>query len=284
LGNTTSAEHSSTAETPTNDFCIFWIKGSAGTGKTTIAYSIAEDCRKHNVLGASFFCSRDWVFGQHTSAVGRPEWRPPTHAQGAYQFRLFGRILLRWYPCRVWVSGRHTLAVGRSEWCTSEHVQGSYGLCLLGRIFPRWHLCCVWVIGQHTSAVGRREWRASAHPRGAYRLDLFGRILLKWHPCCSGSSDNTLRLWDAVSGAHQNTLEGHTGAVTLVAFSPDGTRVVSGSWDNTLRLWDAVTGVHLNTHEGHYSAVPSVALSTTSTPTLESGSAAPLFGHVMKDG
>jgi hypothetical protein len=39
--------------------CIFWIKGSAGTGKTTIAYSIAEDCRKHNVLGASFFCSRD---------------------------------------------------------------------------------------------------------------------------------------------------------------------------------------------------------------------------------
>jgi hypothetical protein len=39
--------------------CIFWINGSAGTGKTTIAYTIAEDCRKHNILGASFFCSRD---------------------------------------------------------------------------------------------------------------------------------------------------------------------------------------------------------------------------------
>jgi hypothetical protein len=59
LDDTTSKDRSSTAETATNGSCIFWVKGSAGTGKTTIAYSIAEDCRKHNVLGASFFCSRD---------------------------------------------------------------------------------------------------------------------------------------------------------------------------------------------------------------------------------
>src|ERR1700732_2564222 len=55
-GNTTSERHS---ESGTNDLPIFWIKGSAGTGKTTIAYSVAEDCRKHDVLGACFFCSRD---------------------------------------------------------------------------------------------------------------------------------------------------------------------------------------------------------------------------------
>jgi hypothetical protein len=41
------------------DTCIFWINGSAGTGKTTIAYTIAERCRADGVLGASFFCSRD---------------------------------------------------------------------------------------------------------------------------------------------------------------------------------------------------------------------------------
>ncbi|KAF8583889.1 WD40 repeat-like protein, partial [Ramaria rubella] len=38
---------------------IFWIKGSAGTGKTTIAYTIAKICDKNHMLGASFFCSRN---------------------------------------------------------------------------------------------------------------------------------------------------------------------------------------------------------------------------------
>ncbi|KAF7340443.1 WD40 repeat-like protein [Mycena venus] len=40
---------------------IFWLNGSAGTGKTTIAYTVAKHCwnAMPRVLGASFFCSRD---------------------------------------------------------------------------------------------------------------------------------------------------------------------------------------------------------------------------------
>ena len=34
-------------------------------------------------------------------------------------------------------------------------------------------------------------------------------------------------------------LEGHSGYVISVAFSPDGSRIVSGSRDNNIRLWDA---------------------------------------------
>ena len=37
---------------------IFWLNGLAGTGKTTIAYTVAQNCRDKGVLGASFFCSR----------------------------------------------------------------------------------------------------------------------------------------------------------------------------------------------------------------------------------
>ncbi len=48
-----------------------------------------------------------------------------------------------------------------------------------------------------------------------------------------------------------STLKGHTGAVTSVAFSPDGNLVASGSSDNTLRLWRVTQGVLLRTMTGH---------------------------------
>ena len=41
-------------------------------------------------------------------------------------------------------------------------------------------------------------------------------------------------------------LTGHAGEVTSVAFSPDGTRVVSGSSDNLVKVWDAETGAEVS--------------------------------------
>jgi hypothetical protein len=37
---------------------IYWLCGMAGTGKTTIAYSLCEHLKKEGRLGASYFCSR----------------------------------------------------------------------------------------------------------------------------------------------------------------------------------------------------------------------------------
>ena len=40
---------------------VFWLNGLAGTGKSTIAQTFAETTFADGKLGASFFCSRDFV-------------------------------------------------------------------------------------------------------------------------------------------------------------------------------------------------------------------------------
>ena len=56
-------------------------------------------------------------------------------------------------------------------------------------------------------------------------------------------------------------LQGHTGFVTSVAFSPDGQALASGSWDKTIRFWNPRTAEHSRTLTGHTDRVTSVAFS-----------------------
>ncbi|KAG9044890.1 hypothetical protein FS842_001360 [Serendipita sp. 407] len=58
----------------------------------------------------------------------------------------------------------------------------------------------------------------------------------------SGSSDNTIRIWNLQTRSHMITLEGHTHTVLSVAFSLDNQKVVSGSHDKTVRVWNVKKG------------------------------------------
>jgi WD40 repeat protein/tRNA A-37 threonylcarbamoyl transferase component Bud32 len=81
----------------------------------------------------------------------------------------------------------------------------------------------------------------------------------------SGWPDNTVKVWDARSGAEIATLRGHPQRVTSVAYSPDGTRLASAAGDSTVRLWDARSGVEIATLRGHTSFVWSVSYSPDGT-------------------
>ncbi|PPQ94613.1 hypothetical protein CVT25_011427 [Psilocybe cyanescens] len=75
-------------------------------------------------------------------------------------------------------------------------------------------------------------------------------------------SDDTLGNWTALSGHKNSTFTGHTDAVRSVAFSPDGSWIVSGSADFTICLWNASTGqLGIGPITGHHGAVNSVVFS-----------------------
>jgi WD40 repeat protein/tRNA A-37 threonylcarbamoyl transferase component Bud32 len=80
-----------------------------------------------------------------------------------------------------------------------------------------------------------------------------------------------LKEWDAQTGQQLLSLQGHTGAVTSVAFSADGRHLASGSLDQTVRVWDLQAEQQTLTLQGYADAVMSVTFSPDSTR-LASGS------------
>jgi len=87
----------------------------------------------------------------------------------------------------------------------------------------------------------------------------------------SGSSDNTVKLWDVATGRELRTLIPHSSVVSSLAFSSNGQTLASGSF-RRIKLWDVATGRQLRTLIGNYSGwVTSVTFSADGK-TLASGS------------
>ncbi|KAJ1563992.1 hypothetical protein HK096_010081, partial [Nowakowskiella sp. JEL0078] len=89
-----------------------------------------------------------------------------------------------------------------------------------------WSSCLVTFEG-HTNTVNGVAWWSSTD----------GEISL----IASVSNDNSVRLWDAFTGIEIHQFLGHTENVTSIAFSKDGTKLVSGSDDKSIKLWDMET-------------------------------------------
>jgi len=117
---------------------------------------------------------------------------------------------------------------------------------------------------------GLSEWGA------CIRTVLFGNDHTETLAYCNntiatGFTWQDIIIFDALTGSQTAVLSGHTGYVRSLAFSLDGTLLVSGSNDNTIKLWDVQTGGAVKTFCGHTNIVLSVSISADNT-VIASGS------------
>ena len=84
--------------------------------------------------------------------------------------------------------------------------------------------------------------------------------------------DGLVRVWDITTGRVARRLAGHLGEVETVAWTPDGTRLVSGGDDGTARVWDVVGGRTLGLVRLPGEQVTQVAVSPDGTHFAVAGS------------
>lgn len=75
----------------------------------------------------------------------------------------------------------------------------------------------------------------------------------------SGTSNNSVLLWDLPRNRLAREFTGHKDRVTCVCFSPDERHFLSGSWDRSVRFWDLANNSELTRFEGHKDSVTCVA-------------------------
>lgn len=80
-----------------------------------------------------------------------------------------------------------------------------------------------------------------------------------------------LLLQDPLPKGAELRLAGHADGVRVVAWSPNGSLLVTGSRDATLALWDAATGKRVRVLQGHAGGVTSAAFSPDGRTILSGG-------------
>ncbi|CAH2281992.1 WD repeat-containing 86 [Pelobates cultripes] len=71
----------------------------------------------------------------------------------------------------------------------------------------------------------------------------------------TGSTDCTVKVWEASSGCCYQTLRGHSGAILCIVLDAPNSELFSGSTDHTIRRWNMATGDQLKLYRGHQGSV-----------------------------
>jgi Tol biopolymer transport system component len=68
-----------------------------------------------------------------------------------------------------------------------------------------------------------------------------------------------------------HSFEGHTAPISMIAWSPNGTHLVSSSSDQTVKIWNTIDGTLLHSLSGHDEPVTAVAWSSDGNQVISSG-------------
>lgn len=71
----------------------------------------------------------------------------------------------------------------------------------------------------------------------------------------SASEDQTIKLWDALTGNCLKTFKGHKNAVFSITYNQTGNLLASGCYDGTIKIWNIDNGKCIKTLEGHTGGV-----------------------------
>jgi len=81
----------------------------------------------------------------------------------------------------------------------------------------------------------------------------------------TGSTDKSVRIWDAISGVQRSVLLGSVQSVMCVEFSPNNELLVGASNDNTTRVWGVETARLRSTLTGHTGKVFTASFTSDSS-------------------
>jgi WD40 repeat protein/serine/threonine protein kinase len=79
------------------------------------------------------------------------------------------------------------------------------------------------------------------------------------HVIATGNDQGEIHLWDYPTGELLQVLGGHSAAVRVLTFSPDGKQLASGSDDQTVKIWDLSTFTQVYSFNGHTASITDLA-------------------------
>ncbi len=114
----------------------------------------------------------------------------------------------------------------------------------------------------HTGPVHAVAWTPTIPPSS---LEDGRRIASASGAAVNADVDNTVQIWNALTGDDLLIYRDHFYFVNAVTWSPDGKKIASASADTNVQVWNVATGSNILTYRGHSSKVNAVEWSPNGT-------------------